>query len=113
MAFVLDVTKTAATEGVTANTLTFDDWFSAADGLLAGDYIMVVCSNQTGTATALELTSATGSWTKLDSTDSPRVGTFMRSQIWWHKYDGTTLPTEPTASNGASTAWAGVAWVCA
>jgi hypothetical protein len=111
MAFVLDVTKTAGTEGVNATTLTFAEWFSAADGLLAGDYIMVVCSNQTGTATALALTSATGSWTKLDSTDSPRVGTFLRSQIWWHKYDGTTLPTEPTASNGASTAWAGVAWV--
>jgi hypothetical protein len=70
--------------------LTFVEWFTASDGLLAGDYIMVVCSNQTGTATALELTSATGSWTKLDSTDSPRVGTFLRSQIWWHKYDGTT-----------------------
>jgi hypothetical protein len=41
MAFVLDVTKTAATEGNTANTLTFEDWFSAADGLLAGDCIMV------------------------------------------------------------------------
>lgn len=50
MAFVLDVTKTAGTEGVSATTLTFDDWFSASDGLLAGDYIMVVCSNQTGTA---------------------------------------------------------------
>jgi hypothetical protein len=111
MAFVLDVTKTAGTEGVNATTLTFSEWFSASDGLLAGDYIMVVCSNYTGTLTALELTSATGSWTKLDSTDSPRVGTFLRSQIWWHKYDGTTLPTTPTASNGASTAWAAVAWV--
>jgi hypothetical protein len=111
VAFVLDATKTAATEGGTANTLTFVEWFSAADGLLAGDYIMVVCSNQIGTNTALELTSATGSWTKLDSTDSPRVGTFLRSQIWWHKYDGTTLPTEPTASNGNTTAWAAAAWV--
>jgi hypothetical protein len=111
MAFVLDVTKTAGTEGVNATTLTFVEWFTAADGLLAGDYIMVVCSNQTGTATALELTSATGSWTKLDSTDSPRVGTIMRSQIWWHKYDGTTLPTEPTASEGANTAWVAAAWV--
>jgi hypothetical protein len=91
--------------------LTFVEWFTAADGLLAGDYIMVVCSNQTGTATALELTSATGSWTKLDSTDSPRVGTFMRSQVWWHKYDGTTLPTEPTASEGANTPWVAAAWV--
>jgi hypothetical protein len=111
MAFVLDVTKTAGTEGVSATTLTFDDWFSAADGLQAGDYIMVVCSNQTGTATALELNSGTGSWTKLDSIDSPRVGTFMRSQIWWHKYDGTTLPTTPTASNGATTRWVGISWV--
>jgi hypothetical protein len=111
MAFVLDVTKTAGTEGVNATTLTFDDWFSAADGLQAGDYIMVVCSNQTGTATALELTSATGSWTKLDSIDSPRVGSFMRSQVWWHKYDGTTLPTTPTASNGSNTRWVGISWV--
>jgi hypothetical protein len=111
MAFVLDVTKTAGTEGVSATTLTFDDWFSAADGLQAGDYIMVVCSNQTGTATALELNSGTGSWTKLDSIDSPRVGTVMRSQIWWHKYDGTTLPTTPTASNGATTRWVGISWV--
>jgi hypothetical protein len=111
MAFVLDVTKTAGTEGVSATTLTFSEWFSADDGLLAGDYIMVVCSNQTGTTTALELTSATGSWTKLDSTDSPRVGSFLRSQIWWHKYDGTTLPTEPTASNGNTSAWAAAAWV--
>jgi hypothetical protein len=111
MAFILDVTKTAGTEGVNATTLTFVDWFTAADGLLAGDYIMVVCSNQTGTATALELTSATGSWTKLDSTDSPRVGSFLRSQIWWHKYDGTTLPTEPTASQGASARWVGISWV--
>ena len=111
MAFVLDVTKTAATEGVNANTLTFVEWFTAADGLLAGDYIMVVCSNQQGTNTALELNSSTGSWTKLDSTDSPRVGSSMRSQIWWHKYDGTTLPTEPTASNGATFAWAAAAWV--
>jgi hypothetical protein len=77
LAFVLDVTKTAGTEGVNATTLTFAEWFTASDGLLAGDYIMVVCSNQTGTATALELTSATGTWTKLDSTDSPRVGTFL------------------------------------
>jgi hypothetical protein len=77
MAFVLDVTKTAGTEGVNATTLTFsEDWFSADDGLLAGDYIMVVCSNQTGTNTALELTSATGSWTQPDSTDSPRIGSF-------------------------------------
>jgi hypothetical protein len=111
MAFVLDVTKTAGTEGVSATTLTFEDWFTASDGLLAGDYIMVVCSNQTGAPPALELTSSTGSWTKLDSIDSPRVGTNMRSQVWWHKYDGTTLPTTPTASNGASTAWAAVAWV--
>jgi hypothetical protein len=89
MAFVLDVTKTAGTEGVNATTLTFVEWFTASDGLLAGDYIMVVCSNQTGTATALELTSATGSWTKLDSTDSPRVGTFLAvanlvAQVRWH-----------------------------
>jgi hypothetical protein len=41
MAFVLDVTKTAGTEGVIANTLTFADWFTSSDGLLAGDYIMV------------------------------------------------------------------------
>jgi hypothetical protein len=111
MAFVLDAIKTVGTEGVIATTLTFDDWFSAADGLQAGDYIMVVCSNQTGTATALELTSATGSWTKLDSIDSPRVGSFMRSQVWWHKYDGTTLPTTPTASNGSNTRWVGISWV--
>jgi hypothetical protein len=111
MAFVLETTKTAGTEGVFATTLTFDDWFSASDGLQAGDYIMVCCSNQTGTATALELTSSTGSWTKLDSTDSPRVGTFMRSQIWWHKYDGTTLPTTPTASQGANLRWVGISWV--
>jgi hypothetical protein len=77
MAFVLDAIKTVGTEGVIATTLTFDDWFSAADGLQAGDYIMVVCSNQTGTATALDLTSSTGSWTKLDSIDSPRVGSFI------------------------------------
>jgi hypothetical protein len=109
MAFAL--AKTAGTEGVSATTLTFEDWFSAADGLLAGDYIMVVCCNQTGTATALELTSSTGSWTKLDSTDSPRVGSFLRSQIWWHKYDGTTLPTAPTAANGANTRWVGISWV--
>jgi hypothetical protein len=41
MAFVLNVTKTAGTEGVNANTLTFVEWFTASDGLLAGDYIMV------------------------------------------------------------------------
>jgi hypothetical protein len=29
MAFVLDVTKTAGTEGVNATTLTFSEWFSA------------------------------------------------------------------------------------
>ena len=82
MAFFLEVTKSAGTEGVSATTLTFDDWFSASDGLLAGDYIIVVCSNQTGTNTALELTSATGDWTKLDGIDSPRVGSFLRGQIW-------------------------------
>jgi len=111
MAFVLDVVKTVGTETVSSTTVTFSEWFSAADGLLAGDYIMVCASNQTGTATALDLTSSTGSWTKLNSSDSPRVGTSMRSQIWWHKYNGTTLPTVPTASNGASAAWAAVAWV--
>jgi hypothetical protein len=111
MAFVLDVTKTAGTEGVNATTLTFAEWFTADDGLLAGDYIMVVCSNQTGTNTALELTSATGSWTKPDDIDSPRVGTSLRSEIWFHKYDGTTLPTAPTSSEGANSAWAGVALV--
>jgi hypothetical protein len=29
MAFVLDVTKTAGTEGVSATTLTFAEWFTA------------------------------------------------------------------------------------
>lgn len=111
MAFVLDVTKTVGTEGTTDTSITFADWFTADDGLQAGDYIMVCASNQTGTATALALTSATGSWTKLDGIDSPRVSTVMRSQIWWHKYDGTTLPSEPTASNGANAAWAAAAWV--
>ena len=111
MAFFLEVTKSAGTEGVSATTLTFQEWFGADDGLAAGDYIIVVCSNQTGTATALELTSATGSWTKLDGIDSPRVGTFMRGQVWWHKYDGTTLPTAPTASNGANTRWSAKASV--
>ena len=111
MAFFLEVTKSAGTEGVIATTLTFQEWFGADDGLAAGDYIIVVCSNQTGTATALELTSATGSWTKPDDTDSPRVGSFLRSEIWFHKYDGTTLPTAPTASNGANTAWTGGALV--
>lgn len=69
MAFVLDTIKTVGTEGVSATSVTFVEWFSAADGLLAGDYIMVCASNQTG-VNALTLTSATGSWTRLDGIDA-------------------------------------------
>jgi hypothetical protein len=111
MAFALDITKQIGTEGVNSTSIIFEEWFTADDGLQAGDYIMVCASNQTGTATALDLTSTTGSWTKLDGIDSPRVGTFLRSQIWWHKYDGTTLPSAPTVSNGANSAWTVIAWV--
>lgn len=111
MAFTLTVTKRAGTDGTNATSVVFDDWFSSNDGLKAGDYIMVCASNQTGTATALALTSSTGTWTRLGNTDSPRVGTFMRSQIWWHKFNGTTLPSAPTVSNGNNTPWAALAWV--
>lgn len=110
MAFVLDTTKKAGTEGETLADLIFEEWFSANDGLQAGDYIMVCASNQGG-LNALTLTSSTGTWTRLDNTDSSRIGTFFRSQIWWHKYDGTTLPTAPTVAGGSTAAWAGFAWV--
>jgi hypothetical protein len=110
MAFVLSTTKRAGTEGTNAASVTFEEWFTADDGLQAGDYIMVCASNATG-ANALTLTSSTGSWERLDNADSLRVGTTLRSQVWWHKYDGTTLPTEPTAGGGSSAAWAVFAWV--
>ena len=110
MAYVLDTTKRAGTEGATAADLTFEEWFTADDGLQAGDYIMVCASNQTG-INALTLTSTTGTWERLDNIDSPRVGTQMRSQLWWHKYDGTNLPSVPTAAGGASAAWVAFAWV--
>jgi hypothetical protein len=59
MAFVLDVTKRASTEGTNAASVIFEEWFTADDGLQAGDYIMVCASNATG-ANALTLTSSTG-----------------------------------------------------
>ena len=109
MAYILDTTKQASTEGVVALSVTFEEWFAATD-LQAGDYIMVCASNQTGTA-PLTLTGATGTWTRLDNIDTPRIGTTSRNQVWWHKYDGTTFPTAPTAGGGASGAWAVLAWV--
>jgi hypothetical protein len=110
MAFTLDTTKRAGTEGVASANLVFEEWFTADDGLQSGDYIMVCASNQGG-LNALTLTSSTGSWERLDDSDSSRVGTFFRSQIWWHKYDGTTLPTEPTVAGGSNSAWTAFAWV--
>jgi hypothetical protein len=110
MAFILDTTKKAGTEGVNAANLTFEEWFTADDALAAGDYIVVVASNTTG-VNALTLTSTTGTWTRLDNTDAPRVGTSFRSQVWWHKYDGTTLPSAPTAGGGSSAAWVAFAFV--
>jgi len=110
MAFVLDVTKRAGTEGTNAADVTFEEWFTADDGLAAGDYIMVCASNATG-LNALTLSSSTGSWERLDNADSSRVGTSFRSQVWWHKYDGTTLPSAPTAAGGSSAQWAAFAWV--
>jgi hypothetical protein len=109
MAFVLDTTKQASTEGVSAASITFDDWFAASD-LQAGDYIMVCASNGAGT-NPLTLTSATGTWTRLDNIDSPRVSTAGRSQVWWHKYDGTTFPSAPTVGGGATAQWAAFAWI--
>lgn len=110
MAYILDTTKRTGTEGVAAESVTFEEWFTADDALQAGDYIMVCASNQVG-ASALTLTSATGSWERLDNIDTPRVSTLMRSQIWWHKYDGITMPSAPTAGGGSTAAWAAFAWV--
>ena len=61
MAYVLDITKRAGTEGSADASLAFEEWFTADDGLQAGDYIMVCASNQTGT-NALTLTSSVGTW---------------------------------------------------
>jgi hypothetical protein len=108
MAFILDSTKRASTEGVSAVSITFEDWFTGDDSLQAGDYIMVCAVNASG-LNALTLTSATGTWTRLNNVDTPRAQNF-RAQIWWRKYDGTTLPTAPIAS-GVSAAWAAFAWV--
>jgi hypothetical protein len=110
MAFVLDTTKRAGTEGVNAADLTFEEWFTADDALAAGDYIMVCASNATG-LNALTLTGTTGTWTRLDNIDAPRIGTSLRSQVWWHKYDGSTLPSAPTAGGGSSAAWVAFAFV--
>lgn len=110
MAFVLDVIKRAGTEGEASADLTFEEWFTADDSLQAGDYIMVCASNQTG-VNALTLTSSTGTWQRLDNIDSPRVSTQMRSQVWWHKFDGTTLPSAPTAGGGSTSMWVAFAWV--
>jgi|688.fasta_scaffold15675_10 hypothetical protein len=109
MAYVLDTTKQAGSEGEAVASLTFEEWFTN-DGLQSGDYIMVCASNQTG-LNALTLTSSTGSWTRLNNADSARVATFMRSQVWWHRYDGSTLPSAPTAGGGSSAVWAAFAWV--
>jgi|GEM_PF-3190301 len=110
MAYVLPAVYQVGTEGVNSTSVTFEAWFTPTDGLEAGDYIMVCASNQTG-LNELTLTGATGSWTRLGNADSPRVGTTLRSQIWWHKYDGTTLPTAPIVAGGSSAAWVAAAWV--
>ena len=109
MAFVLDITKRVGTEGTNAASVQFEDWFDMAD-LVAGDYVIVAASNVSGD-NALTLTSSSGTWERLDNADSSRIGTAMRSQVWWSKYDGTTAITEPTVAGGSSAAWVAVAWV--
>jgi hypothetical protein len=110
MAYVLDITKQARTDGATVDNITFDDWFVASD-VKAGDYIMVAAINNAGLATPFTITSATGAWTRLDGIDAPRISTTFRAQIWWFKYNGTTFVTAPTIGGGAVNSWAAAAWV--
>ena len=100
MAFVLDVTKEARTDGVSAASVEFEDWFEASD-LQAGDYIMVVANTSTGSA----VNTISGTWNRLNDVNNARVGSSFRSQIWWAKYDGITVPPAPTVS-GSNGTWA-------
>jgi hypothetical protein len=110
MAYVLDITRQARTDGVLAASVTFSEWFAASD-LVAGDYIMVAAINAGGVATPLTITSSVGTWTRLDNTNAPRIGANFSAQIWWTKYDGVTLPTAPTIGGGAVNRWAVAAFV--
>lgn len=110
MAYVLPITKTAA--NATGASVAFSDWFTTSDGLVSGDYIMVVANVGDG-ANALTI-SPTGVWTRLNNVDSPRVfggwsDNALRSQIWWAKFTGT-LPAAPTVS-GNTQSWAAIAFV--
>jgi hypothetical protein len=86
-------TKVAYTNGTSAASITFDDWFT---GQQTGDWFMLIAHNDTGT-TALGVSGWTEQISAAPNNSSSRCG------VWAVRHTGSTI-TVPTVT-GTSAAW--------